>query len=105
MEANSTSGPLAGKISQKKCPHCGEWTVWQVGADDVCTHCGQLLSTHLREKEARAKRILATPTGIFPINETDGLFLKVGKRTLNYAHVAFMAVVGFVMWFITVVVS
>lgn len=74
-------------------------------AEDRCAHCGALLSTHIQEKEARAERILAAPTGLFPVKKTDGPFLKVGKQTLNIAHMVFTAVVGAVMWFITVVVA
>ena len=105
MESKSASGSLPGKSSQKKCPQCGEWTVWSLSVNDVCTHCGHPLSTHMREKEQRAERILAAPTGLFPINGNDGLFLRFGKRSLNIAHVIFTATVGAVIWFITVVVA
>jgi len=74
-------------------------------AEDVCDHCGQLLWTHKQEKEERADRILAAPTGLFPVNPDDGMLLRVGKQTINMAHVAFTAVVGFIIWFITIVVA
>lgn len=105
METNPHPRPLSASASQKKCPQCGEWTIWQLQAEDRCTHCGALLSTHIQEKEARAQRILTAPTGLFPVNETDGALLKAGKRVLNLSHMVFTAVVGAVIWFITVVVA
>ena len=105
MEPDNLSLTSKVAVSQKKCPHCGQWTVWNQGMDDTCSHCGHLLSTHLREKEARAKRIYEAPKGLFPVQATDGLFLRIGKQTLNVTHIAFMALVSFVMWFVTVVAS
>lgn len=105
MEINQ--GPIspAGSASQKKCPQCGRWTVWQLRADDVCGHCGEPLSVHIREKEERAQKIQNAPSGLFPILDTDGPAMVWGKRSLNLAHVVFTAVVGSVIWFITVVVA
>lgn len=105
MEADTHKNPHPDKISEKKCPHCGEWTNWRMQAEDVCGHCGQLLWNHIQEKEERADRILSAPTGLFPVNPNDGMLLKLGKRTVNMAHVAFTAVVGFIIWFITIVVA
>lgn len=103
MEANPHPNSPLGNSSQKKCPHCGQWTVWNLRAEDRCTHCGHLLSTHIQEKEARAERILTAPSGLFPVKESDGLLLKIGKRSLNIAHIVFTAIMSFVVWVITFV--
>lgn len=105
METNQHPSQPSGNASQKKCAHCGQWTVWHLQAEDRCTHCGHLLSTHIQEREARAERILAAPAGLFPVKEGDGIFLRLGKQTINVAHMVFTAIVGAVIWFITVVVA
>lgn len=46
---------------------------------------------------------MAAPAGLFPVKEGDGILLRVGKQTINVTHMVFTAIVGAVMWFITVV--
>lgn len=91
--------------SQKKCRECGEWTHYSMQPEDVCEHCGTLLSTHKQEMEARADKIKNAPKGLFPVNESDSVILKAGKFSINAAHVVFTAIVSFVVWFITFVVT
>lgn len=87
--------------SEKKCPHCGSWTKWQLQANDVCEHCGQLLSSHIQEKEERAEKIKGAPMGLFPIRATDKPIVKLGKYTINLGHMIFTAFMSFVVWLIT----
>jgi hypothetical protein len=105
VESNNNEGALFGQVSEKICPNCKKWTHWKLQAEDVCEHCGQLLSTYKQEKEGRAERIKSTPMGLFSIAETDGVVLVSAKRIANFGYVIFTAVVGFVIWFITVVVA
>ena len=72
-------------------------------AEDTCEHCGQLLSTHIQEKEQRAEKIKNAPSGLFPIHATDGAIIKLGKHTLNIGHMLFTAFMGFMVWMITVI--
>ena len=105
MESNNGLGPKLAHASEKICPNCKKWTHYTLKADDVCEHCGQILSTYKQEKEERGERIKSTPMGLFAIAETDGALLSSAKRVANFGYVIFTAVVGFVIWFITVVVA
>lgn len=103
MVYQDSNSPGNKKVSQKKCPACGQWTEWHMQAEDCCSHCGQLLSTHIQEKEQRAEKIKNAPTGLFPILETDAGFVKAGKQIANFGHMIFTAFVAFMVWLITVV--
>lgn len=91
--------------SEKKCPVCGNWSVWNMKKDDLCSHCGTALSDYERKKELRGEKMRATPSGLFPVNPNDRLLLKMGKYTLNGIHIIFTAIVSFIVWLITFVAA
>jgi uncharacterized membrane protein YvbJ len=91
--------------SEKKCPTCGKWTVWNQDKEDLCTHCGVLLSDFEQKKEERGEKIRTAPAGIFPVKHNEPLFLKWGKYTINTAHLIFTAVMSFIVWLITFVAA
>lgn len=101
METNTPLGTTNSQTSEKKCPHCGKWTKWKLQAEDVCEHCGQLLSTHIQEKHERGEKIKNAPTGLFPIQTTDKPIVKFGKYSINFGHMLFTAFMSFVVWLIT----
>lgn len=105
MNAESETKLIPENQSEKKCTSCGKWTRWSRQQDDVCEHCGAELSTHLKEKEARAERMKSYPKGLFPVKEHDAVLIKMGKYSINTIHVIFTAIVSFIVWFITFVVT
>jgi hypothetical protein len=91
--------------SEKKCPSCGKWTISNQGMQDLCVHCGALLSDFEQKKEIRAEKIRTAPAGLFPIKQTDLPLLKLGKYTINIIHLIFTAVMSFIVWLITFVAA
>jgi hypothetical protein len=45
------------------------------------------------------------PKGLFQVKEHDALLIKMGKYSINTIHVIFTAIVSFIVWFITFVVT
>jgi len=103
MESNNNPRSESGHASEKICPNCKKWTHYTLQADDVCEHCGQLLSTYKQEKEERGERIKSTPLGLFTIEKTDVAFVKYGKYVANLGYAVFTAFVSFMVWLITFV--
>ncbi len=93
------------QTSEKKCPSCGDWTPWNREKEDVCLHCGAALSDFEQKKQAREEKMRAAPTGLFPVNPTDGVFIKAGKYTINTLNFVFTAIVSFIVWLITFVAA
>lgn len=92
-------------ISEKKCPSCGKWTIWNQGKEDLCAYCGALLSDFEQKKEERGEKIRTAPSGLFPVKQYDPLLIKLGKYTINIIHLIFTAVMSFIVWLITFVAA
>lgn len=84
----------------KKCPHCGQWTIWNNKLDDRCTHCNTLLNQrrlaeielhHKREEEHKAK-------DLYRIRETDGPMMIVWRRILLVFHLIFGGISWLLIW-------
>lgn len=91
--------------SSKKCPQCGQWSEWQQQPTDTCAHCGALLDDRilLREaaREAEAKTKNKFELKVIAINPTDSFLVKVGKRIIQAIQISFIAIVSFIIWFLT----
>ena len=89
-------------MSQKKCPHCGEWSVWTNNYEDRCEHCGEFLSPV--ELERKEKFILEQDRQekgwMFYINPEDSGAKKFFKKSGNLFYTVFMAIMTFIMWLI-----
>lgn len=83
--------------SEKKCPACGQWTVWKKQLDDRCQHCDTLLQPHaIIEKEAREEREQKEAEhDFFRIRHDDGVGMKALRRTAWVGHVLYAAIVWF----------
>ncbi|PZX58002.1 class I tRNA ligase family protein [Algoriphagus chordae] len=89
-------------MSQKKCPHCGEWSIWTNNYEDRCEHCGEFLSpVELERKEKFIQEQDRQEKGwMFYINPEDSGFKKFFKKSGNLFYTVFMAIMTFIMWFI-----
>lgn len=91
--------------SSKKCPHCGEWSGWRQLPTDTCEYCGALLDdrTLLREaaREAELKKKKGLEIAIIQIEPTDSILVKIGKRLIQTIQISFIAIVSFIIWFLT----
>ena len=91
--------------SSKKCPYCGQWSAWNQVPTDTCEHCGALLDdrTLLREaaREAERKNKKGIELEIIQIYPTDSLPVKIGKRFIQAIQISFIAIVSFIIWFLT----
>ena len=73
------------QVREIKCPHCGEWTMWQGGLDDRCLFCAEFLETRQfsREVEKRINKQLLKEDDYLFIRPGDGPVKRLFKRTLN----------------------
>ena len=89
----------------KKCQHCGEWSEWKQQPTDTCQYCGALLDdrTLLREaaREAELKKKKGIAIDIIQIYPTDSFLVKIGKRLIQAIQISFIAIVSFIIWFLT----
>lgn len=89
--------------TEKKCPHCGEWTVWEKLPTDRCTHCNELLdAAALKEKEAREeKERIFKENDFFRVREDDGFLMIAVRKTGWVLHAIFAAITWAFLWFVT----
>ncbi|MGV3504781.1 MAG: hypothetical protein ACO1O1_13820 [Adhaeribacter sp.] len=91
--------------SSKKCPACGEWSAWTLSPADRCQHCGALLAdqstlsaaSRKEEKQERKK----FEVGLIEIYPTDSWPLVLVKRVVQVVQISFVAIVSFIIWFLT----
>ncbi|MCC5932376.1 MAG: hypothetical protein JJU28_24235 [Cyclobacteriaceae bacterium] len=89
---------------QKKCPGCGEWSTWYQSHEDICEHCGTLLSPEAFNRDERRAEYQAASEKkwIFYIEENDGPVLRFFKKIGNTVYLIYMAILTFIMWLIAV---
>jgi len=89
--------------SSKKCTHCGQWSAWNQKPTDTCEHCGALLDdrTLLREAAREAERKRKKGLDIIEIYPSDSFLVKIGKRIGQAIQISFIAIVSFIIWFLT----
>jgi hypothetical protein len=73
------------QVREIKCPHCGEWTMWQGDLDDRCLFCGEFLETRQfsREIEKRVNKQLLQEDDYLFIRPGDGPVKRWFKKLLN----------------------
>ena len=86
------------QIREIKCPHCGEWTMWNGEVDDRCLFCNEFLEPKRfsREVEKQINRELLKENDYFFIKPDDGTLARWFKSILNkvrwlayYVQIAF----------------
>ncbi|MCE7057490.1 hypothetical protein LZF95_22605 [Algoriphagus sp. AGSA1] len=89
-------------MSQKKCPHCGKWSIWTNNYKDRCEHCGELLSPVelQREQKKAIDKERNEKEWMFYINPDDSPVVKFFKKSGNLFYTVFMAIITFIMWLI-----
>jgi hypothetical protein len=72
-------------VSEIKCPHCGQWTMWQGHIDDRCINCGEFLERRRfsREVEKRINKELKEEDDYFAIKPSDGQLTRWFKTFFN----------------------
>ena len=73
------------QVREIKCPHCGEWTMWQGDLDDRCLFCGDFLETRRfsREVEKKVNKQLLIEDDYLFIRPGDGLIKRWFKKSLS----------------------
>ena len=89
-------------MSEKRCPHCGEWSVWTQKLEDPCQHCGKPLGgAELKERKKKIRLALEDQKKwVFYIREEDGPVLRAFKKVANFFYFIFMLIIGFIVWLI-----
>ena len=89
--------------TEKKCPHCGDWTTWEKQPTDRCGSCNGLLDEiALKEKEEREENERSYQENDFlRIKETDGLGMRVVRKAAWVLHVVFAAITWAFLWMVT----
>lgn len=85
---------------EKKCPHCGEWTVWNKKLNDRCAHCHELLDKRrFEEVELHHERVREhKENDLYAIRETDGPLMIVWRRVLLVFHIIFGGIAWIFIW-------
>ncbi|MGF1637911.1 MAG: hypothetical protein ACFCUU_12620 [Cyclobacteriaceae bacterium] len=85
--------------SKKKCPQCGEWSVWNENPNDTCEHCGSVLDLKsVKRMEIRAEaKALSKEKWIFAIKDSDNGFMRFLKQVGNTTYMVFMVILSFIM--------
>lgn len=94
-------------VSTRKCPTCGQWSNWSQNPDDTCEHCGSILDPQgmrarkLQDEEAlrQEKNLNIALIEIFPY---DPPFTRFWKRIVQGFQLTLMAIISFIIWFVTV---
>ena len=98
-------------VSEIKCPHCGEWTMWQDNVDDRCINCGGFLDSRRfsREVEKKINQDLKQEDDYFAIKPTDGSLTQIFKGFFNslrwtayYVQLVFFGLVTLLMFLLSV---
>lgn len=71
-------------IREIKCPHCGEWTMWEGKVDDRCINCGEFLEPQRFSVEVEKKINDALK------HEDDYFAIKPGDSTLKSSIKSFL---------------
>ncbi len=72
-------------ISEIKCPHCGEWTMWKGNIDDRCLNCGEFIEPQRfsQEVEKKINKDLKKEDDYFALKPSDGPFTREVKSFFN----------------------
>ena len=72
-------------VREIKCPHCGEWTLWNGHVDDRCLYCAEFIEPKRfsREVEKKIRKEVAKEKDYFFIKPTDSYPKKKIKSLLN----------------------
>ena len=73
------------QVREIKCPHCGEWTMWNGLVDDRCLFCDEFLEPQRfsREVEKKISKELLKENDYFFIKPEDGPIKRWCKSFLN----------------------
>ena len=100
------------QIREIKCPHCGEWTLWNGDIDDRCLFCDEFLEPQRfsREVEKKINQDLLKENDYFFIKPTDGLIKRLCKRFLNrlrwlayYVQIAFFIFITLLLVLLSII--
>lgn len=89
-------------MSQKKCPNCGEWSIWTNKYEDRCEHCGEILSpVELERKEKfTQEQDRQEKEWMFYINPQDSSIVRFFKKSGNLFYTVFITIMTFIMWLV-----
>lgn len=100
------------QVREIKCPHCGEWTMWNGNIDDRCLYCSEFLEPQRlpREVEKKINKQILAENDYFFIKSTDGPIKRWCKHLLNsmrwlafYVQIAFFLLVTVMLVLITII--
>lgn len=101
------SEAMEGPVNlEKKCPHCGEWTLWTGDMNDKCTHCHEELlkeeNQALKVKEEKMRKLEYNFKEKFPfvVKEDDNMAVKAIKQVGYGIYFIFMSIMVTLLWII-----
>ncbi len=98
------------QIREIKCPHCGEWTLWNGEVDDRCLYCDEFLEPQRfsREVEKKIADEVKKENDYFAVRPADGPLMQRIKRSLNsfrwmvyYLQIAFFVFITILLLILT----
>lgn len=91
--------------SSKKCAACGQWSSWNMSPTDRCQHCEELLADQsilsaASRKEGNEEK-KKFEVGLIEIYPSDAWPVVLVKRLVQVVQISFVAIVSFIIWFLT----
>lgn len=89
--------------TEKKCPTCEQWTVWQKLPTDRCSHCNELLDKEAHEEkvEREEKERIFKENDFFRVRDDDNFLMITVRRVGWVLHAIFAAITWTFLWFVT----
>ncbi len=97
------------QVSEVKCPHCKEWTLWRGHIDDRCLYCNHFLDPQRfsREVERKIRREVVAESDLFFLKPEDGptkrrlkIYFNSFRWWVYYVQIAFVAFITLLMFLI-----
>jgi hypothetical protein len=94
----------------KKCPHCGQWSVWNHDPDERCEHCHHLLAPEAQarqqaQEERKEEEKQRFSVDFIKIDPDDHWFLRFFKRIGLGFQIVFVGLVTFFIWLIALLAA
>jgi hypothetical protein len=99
------------QIREIKCPHCGEWTLWNGDIDDRCLYCDGFLEPKRfsREVEKKIRKEVIKENDYFFIKPENSEFQRTVKTFFNnlrwlayYLQIAFFVFITLLLLLLSI---
>ena len=95
------------QVREIKCPHCGEWTLWNGNVDDRCLFCNEFLEPQRFSREIEKKVVteVKKENDYFALNPSDNYLKRRIKLLFNsFRWMVFYLQIAFFIFITAIIV-